>query len=347
MQSLGMRRLMKLGMVGALIVGVMAVGLWGNRSNRALAQDNSQTFMVYAGAFGAANVEVYGFAPSTIKVHRGDTIMWHIASFHNIHIGNEPASLITVTEVDGTPIPALNPAVGFPSVQNGAAYTGGDVNSGLPEGEVLTGTFSLVMDVEPGTYLYFCDIHPGMTGIIEVVADDVEIPNPAEAAAQGQAEMDEQINAAVGKSFELAGTAATEAVDGVFNVTVGGSAGRASINLFNSALAMIHAGESVTWTVAADSVEGHFVNSTPYDPAAVPDIVPIMVEGQPPILSIGPGFLGTTPDGSEVKAGDSFNSPALAPGQSYTLTFTEPGVYAYNCHIHPGMTGVVIVQPTM
>lgn len=344
MQSLAMRRLFKLGLVGALIVGVMAVGLWGNQSNRTLAQDNSQTFMVYAGAFGASNVEVYGFAPSTIKVHRGDTIMWHIASFHNVHIGDAPAPFVTVTEIDGTPVPALNPAIGFPSIENGAAYTGGDANSGLPQGEVLTGTFSLVMDVEPGIYVYFCDVHPGMTGIIEVVADDQPIPSPAEAAAQGQAEMDEQINGAVGKSFELAGTAPTQAVDGVFTVTVGGGVGRASINQFNSALAMIHAGESVTWTVPADSVEGHFVNSVPYDPAAVPDIVPIPQENQPPILSAGPGFLGTTPDGTEIKAGDTFNSPSIAPGQSYTLTFTEPGVYVYTCHIHPGMNGTVIVQ---
>lgn len=346
MQSLQKSRLLKLGMVGALALGVFAAGFMNN-NNRALAQDAAhQTFMVQAGGFGAANVEVLAFAPSVVQVHRGDTVMWHIASFHNVHVGEAPSEFVVVSEVDGQPVPQINPAVGLPSIESGADYTGGDVSSGLPQGDVLTGTFSLVIDLEPGTYAYFCDVHPGMTGVIEVLPDDQAVPSPSEQAAQGSAELDEQVNAGVGASFMMAATAPTQSVDGVLMITVGsGGTGRATVNQFNSAFATIHAGESVTWTNPADSIEAHFINSADYDPAALPDIVPIMQENAPPILSAGPGFLGTTADGSEIKAGDSFNSTSINPGQTFTLTFTEAGVYAYFCHIHPGMNGVIVVQP--
>ncbi|MFA5107700.1 MAG: cupredoxin family copper-binding protein [Patescibacteria group bacterium] len=40
----------------------------------------------------------------------------------------------------------------------------------------------------------------------------------------------------------------------------------------------------------------------------------------------------------------AFNSGDLAPGQTYTFTFSTPGTYAYSCSIHPTMTGTIIVQ---
>ena len=46
------------------------------------------------------------------------------------------------------------------------------------------------------------------------------------------------------------------------------------------------------------------------------------------------------------------NAPAGAPSNitaptsnaSVARTFTTPGRFAYNCHIHPGMSGVIVVQ---
>jgi plastocyanin len=46
------------------------------------------------------------------------------------------------------------------------------------------------------------------------------------------------------------------------------------------------------------------------------------------------------------------NAPAGAPAnitepssdKSATLTFTRAGTFAYNCHIHPGMHGTVVVK---
>jgi plastocyanin len=40
----------------------------------------------------------------------------------------------------------------------------------------------------------------------------------------------------------------------------------------------------------------------------------------------------------------SFESGSVAPGQSFTFTFTTPGTYEYHCLYHPWMTGTVRVK---
>ena len=40
----------------------------------------------------------------------------------------------------------------------------------------------------------------------------------------------------------------------------------------------------------------------------------------------------------------SFESGNMAPGQTYSFTFTTPGTYAYHCQYHPWMVATVIVK---
>lgn len=37
------------------------------------------------------------------------------------------------------------------------------------------------------------------------------------------------------------------------------------------------------------------------------------------------------------------NGKVLAPTESYSLTFDQPGKYSYNCLLHPGMVGTIEV----
>jgi len=54
----------------------------------------------------------------------------------------------------------------------------------------------------------------------------------------------------------------------------------------------------------------------------------------------------TTPSGGSTYNGTGFVSAGLlTPGANYSLTFTKAGTYIYQCLIHPGMSGLVIVQP--
>lgn len=40
---------------------------------------------------------------------------------------------------------------------------------------------------------------------------------------------------------------------------------------------------------------------------------------------------------------DAFGSALLAKGESYSFTFTEPGVEAYHCSLHPYMKGSITI----
>ncbi|GGJ13181.1 hypothetical protein GCM10010885_23110 [Alicyclobacillus cellulosilyticus] len=51
------------------------------------------------------------------------------------------------------------------------------------------------------------------------------------------------------------------------------------------------------------------------------------------------------PTASHTYDGTQFASSGLMVGTPWSLTFTKPGVYPYYCGVHPGMMGVVIVQP--
>jgi len=42
--------------------------------------------------------------------------------------------------------------------------------------------------------------------------------------------------------------------------------------------------------------------------------------------------------------GGTWNSGSIAPGGTFTRTFTTAGTFAYHCSIHPGMVGTVTVQ---
>ena len=48
--------------------------------------------------------------------------------------------------------------------------------------------------------------------------------------------------------------------------------------------------------------------------------------------------------GSPASPLTTFTSGVFAPGETYSVTFDEPGVYRYFCSLHPDMTGKVIVE---
>jgi plastocyanin len=52
---------------------------------------------------------------------------------------------------------------------------------------------------------------------------------------------------------------------------------------------------------------------------------------------------GTESHTSTADAG-AWNSPLLAPGQTFTQTMAAAGTYAYHCEPHPAMVGRVVVE---
>src|SRR5215213_9641638 len=86
----------------------IAVGALSSRLVARAHDGETQTFIVQAGAGGFGNGELLGFAPQSLQIHRGDTVTWTIASFHNIHFASEPAPLVVPGEVNGQTMPLLN-----------------------------------------------------------------------------------------------------------------------------------------------------------------------------------------------------------------------------------------------
>jgi plastocyanin len=182
-----------------------------------------------------------------------------------------------------------------------------------------------------------------MVGSIEVVADDVAIPSPIEAAAAAADQVTAQLNQA-GATIEpaLLKVPATSA-DGKLAIDAGtGAYGRVSIQAFSAPLAVVNVGDSVTWTIPTDSVEPHTVTSTNFGGEEF--TIKPQTNG-PPLIVLGEVFAPGPK--TDIGADDSFNSGFLTPGQSFSLSFTAPGVHPYVCRLHDGMFGVVVVQPKM
>lgn len=101
------------------------------------------------------------YFPADLQVHRGDTVTWEFYGPHNVHF-----------------TAATRPTGQYAAnVESGAVFQS-DANSGVKSisaDPAAPTTFSLIFDAEEGVYSYLCDIHPGMKGTVEVVADDVEL----------------------------------------------------------------------------------------------------------------------------------------------------------------------------
>jgi plastocyanin len=156
-----------------------------------------------------------------------------------------------------------------------------------------------------------------------------------------------------------------------------------SINEFAPSQMVIIAGDTVTWTNDSPGAVPHTVSGFASTPDAIPQTLSpfqpacLTSNGElqlPPAGSFPPDIWNTCP-GFEVNnliassqpsapSGDPFvdgdrtsgillnqeylNSPigaGLPFASSYSVTFPNPGTYSYECAIHPGMIGTVVVIP--
>jgi plastocyanin len=124
----------------------------------------------------------------------------------------------------------------------------------------------------------------------------------------------------------------------------------------------IHAGDTVTWqfagfhtvTFAGPHRPYPFLTTVGRQPAAKDAAgASFWWAGKLPQLVVSP--LSLLPQGSEAISSPSqlhssglmriITAPPKQPPAPFSLTFTQPGVYHYQCAVHPGMHGVVIVVP--
>ena len=92
--------------------------------------------------------------------------------------------------------------------------------------------------------------------------------------------------------------------------------------------------------------------TTTTPPTTTPAVAPLAIRNfafLPSTLVISVGTTVTVTNDDSVghtwtSTTGAFNSGPLAPGASYSHTFTVAGTYPYMCDVHPFMTGTIVVQ---
>lgn len=281
---------------------------------------------------GANSVRIIDFAfqPATLTVAAGSTVTW----------SNAGQARHTVAASDGSVI--------SPDIASGASY-------------------KRTFDV-PGTYLYYCDIHPEMKASIAVTgpgggAAPGPPVNPPPAPLSGDVQISDfkfspaTITVLVGGSltFVNSGTArhSATATDGSFDTGLL-TRGAISTKIFTTPgtypyFCTIHA--AMTGTVLVTGANGE-----PPPPAKERAVVAASAGSVQMVdFAFSPTQTTVTAGGSVafVNAGvaahtatardGSFDSGVVQSGGSYRAKFPTPGTFLFYCTIHPQMTGTVRV----
>jgi plastocyanin len=298
-----------------------------------------QHWHVQMGAGSANNrLVTLQFYPQTLTIDAGDSVTWTAQG--NAHV---------VAFLSGAPVPPPDdPAATQPA--GGSSYDGtGIVRSGLVwPADVAMSPMMMGMSVPtsytltftaPGSYTYYCLIHPGMQGTVVVqpagspypqTQAQYDAPTAAQAAAT-LAPLVAQVNA-----YQVTSTATPDGHT-TWYLSAGIGTGTAAALRFTPSELAIHVGDTVVWT-NTDPVEPHTVTF------AGPDgKVPEPEDPDAP-----------RPAGSGVEDGTALNHsgflvrlPGTASSPPYQLTFPTAGIFKYECVIHDplGMYGTIVVTP--
>jgi plastocyanin len=338
---------------------------------------DTRSVVVGGSVTGKPQIDLQGFYPKNAVIHVGDTVHFDFAGFHTVAVlpnGAVPNGPVVPTggtnpvTLDGAGVPfwwsginpppelGFNPLVAMPSASN--AFDGtAQVNSGQPTG------FPFSYDVTfsaPGTFQIVCELHPFMKGTVTVAPADAVIPSQA---AQDRAAA-HQIKKATWHAVALDralsnhgrhdGHRGREGHHGHSAQVIAGD-GRKSFSLlaFYPQTITVRAGHTVTWTWRGWN-EIHTVTVAPEDVIAP---IESTLFGPPPTFVANPvGVLPTEPPGAPVVhtatvhgngllgAGVVSDNPG-GPPNTFTAEFDTPGTYAYDCIIHQGMSGVIVVLP--
>jgi plastocyanin len=305
------------------------------------------------------NPDVNAFFAKRTTVTVGSSVSFNLVGFHTVDFpgkagGGLPLPLLvpgaTATGVndaagvafwfDGkVPSIGLNPtlfAVSGPKKYNGSTR----IDSGLPLSAKVKPL--VVQFTAPGTYKYFCDVHPGMVGTVVVKPKGQAVPTPAQNATA----ITKQATTAVKVLKSL--VTAKQSPDTV-HLGEAGPGGAELYGMFPSTL-NVSAGTVVTFSMTKDSLEDH--TATFGDHATLAKLAKGFEGANFPAQGVYPSDPTQPIQESPTQHGDGFanvgvldESPATTTIQpSSKIVFTAPGTYQFICLIHPFMHGTIIVK---
>lgn len=308
---------------------------------------SAHTGLELTAGVGEGTVAGQAFMPGDVTVAVGESITISIGSDdpHTITMGEGPAELPPFAwPVSGWEAPAEGSP---PPYDLGTVETDGTefINTGILAG---VGSSATIEFTAPGTFPFYCTLHPHMRGQVTVV-DEGPVTTQEEADAAGQETRQLLLDAVEpSRQARLDATSVVDNGDGTrtWNTFAdagtpegplpGGGTGHLELLEFTPAAIEITAGDTVNWTASQihtvtflpEGVDPEEV--FPTEEAAIEPIGGTTFDGTEPASS---GFLGTPgPDGEVVR--------------DYTLTFPKAGEYRYFCAIHAslGQLGVVTVS---
>jgi plastocyanin len=305
--------------------------------------------------------------PKTITIRVGQSVRWTINGFHDVALpakGQSPppfalpliqTPVTGITDAagkalwfNGQPTLSINPQVANPaggSTYNGSSY----VNSGLPLGPGAPKPYTLKF-TKAGTFKFYCLVHPGMQGTVKVLAAKAKGKTTAPGQARTLARKQETQQTTKAKTLAKVKPPAGQVFAG--NDTFGGVTwlrffpDNVTIKAGQSVMFASHSRtelHTVTFGPAAyvTQLENNFVEPLP---GTAP---PVFIENP---LGAYPSDPPPLPAYDATNHGNGFlNAGGLQLGgptpSTATITFTKPGVYKYDCLVHPGMEGTVTVTP--
>lgn len=301
------------------------------------------------------NPDVNDFFRHQVTINAGDTVSFNIAGFHTIDLPGAGQGDVPLL-VPGATVSGVNDAAGNPFWFNGkvpnlglnpqlfgpskvTTYNGSTrVDSGLPLGppKPFNVTFT-----KPGSYKYYCDVHPGMVGEVVVKPAGAHVPSKAQDAAA----LTKQITTDLLAAKKLA---KTKVPKNQISLGVSNAHGVELFNMYPGRLT-IKRGTVVKFVMSTTTREVH---TATFGPAKV--IKTLQSEFTSPNFP-AQGVYPSDPTQpillSPTSHGDGFGNTGVLdrdPGTptvpvSSKIKFTKPGVYRYVCLIHSQMHGTIIV----
>ncbi|MHB8469135.1 MAG: cupredoxin domain-containing protein [Gaiellaceae bacterium] len=266
------------------------------------------------------------YLPRELWIDAGDSVVWRVST-------GEPHTITFLAK--GQQRPVFNPANPLVSDRvGGSSYAGsGYRNSGVIPAAAIGGpknastTYRLTFS-RPGDYRYYCLVHGEMAGLVHVLPAGTSLPF---SQAQYRQQSARQAQTLIGRGMMLERVALQVAASGGRLVVAGTGDARLADEAFFPAQLTIHAGQSVTF-LNLDPEAPHTITfgAEPKQPGAT-----VQPYGNPNAYAGGPlnsGYFGVKPPWA---------------GPSWTVTFTNPGSYAYHCALHDvnGMKGQIVVLP--
>jgi plastocyanin len=302
------------------------------------------------------------FYAKRVTIHKGDSVRFQIAGFHNVYLPKKGAPVPQLFAIDpSTPVSGVKDAAGADFWFNGqasvginpgvAAPTGGKsydgseaVGSGLPLGGPPKPM--KVRFPKKGTYTVLCSLHLGMKGTIVVKGKKAHIPSKK----QDRKRIKQQAKAASKLAKKLI---AGQGVPSGATIKAGNDRKGVATIAFFPAKKTVKVGQPVTFTMSNKSTESHNVAFAPEAYAkelAQAFIGPTGLDARTvyPSEPFGtPLVVGGTQHGNGyVNTGLLDDDKATPLPKSTTVSFSKPGTYQYYCIVHGAdMKGTVTVTP--